>query len=236
MNHKALLGFALALMSLSACGDLGSESAELRGGRRRNNPCWTVRCAAGTHCESRGWTAACVADSEPASDAGTATSACAAILCGPNQTCVETAEGASCQCSSIAFCVEGYTWDSTRCECVRSEPTSSCATVLCAPNKTCVETAEGPTCQCSAIGLCIDGFTWDSTSCACVPTSVECTVDSDCRKESNYCGGCHCLALSTNESGPTCRDPVACFADPCSVTSGEAACVNGSCVLGDAVR
>lgn len=58
-----------------------------------------------------------------------------------------------------------------------------------------------------------------------------CTTDSDCRKEDNYCGGCHCLALGPGETAPTCDDPVQCFAQPCGVTAGEPACVDGRCVL-----
>lgn len=39
--------------------DSQTASAELR----KNDPCYVVRCAAGTHCVSKGQTAACVANS-----------------------------------------------------------------------------------------------------------------------------------------------------------------------------
>ncbi|MCZ7680626.1 MAG: hypothetical protein M5U28_18405 [Sandaracinaceae bacterium] len=86
----------------------------------------------------------------------------------------------------------------------------TCATVLCLVGTVCEETPSGP---------------------RCVPIPAECTSDGDCRLEDNYCGGCHCLALAEGESGPTCTDPVQCFAAPCAVTSGSAACVDGQCVL-----
>lgn len=63
------------------------------------------------------------------------------------------------------------------------------------------------------------------------PVAGGCTADTDCRKEDNYCGGCHCLALGPGETAPACDDPVQCFAQPCGVTAGEPACVDGRCVL-----
>lgn len=57
-----------------------------------------------------------------------------------------------------------------------------------------------------------------------------CESDGDCREEDNYCGGCHCLTLGPGETAPTCQDPVACFASPCSVTPGRPACVDHRCV------
>ncbi|MBC7173148.1 MAG: hypothetical protein H5U40_11995 [Polyangiaceae bacterium] len=62
------------------------------------------------------------------------------------------------------------------------------------------------------------------------PEPGACIADDDCREEDNYCGGCHCLALGPGETAPTCRDPVACFASPCSVTPGRLACVDRRCV------
>jgi hypothetical protein len=154
MNRKAWFGLALVL-GMVGCGDIAYDSAELRGGGR-NNPCATVRCAAGTHCEAHGRQAECVAD-DP--DGGVV---------------------------------------------------SSCAAVLCIVGTVCEETPSGP---------------------RCVPVPSECSSDSDCRREDNYCGGCQCLALATGESGPACSDPVQCFASPCAVTTDVAACVGGQCVL-----
>lgn len=57
-----------------------------------------------------------------------------------------------------------------------------------------------------------------------------CDSDGDCREEDDYCGGCHCLTLGPGETAPTCEDPVACFASPCSVTPGRPACLDHRCV------
>jgi hypothetical protein len=138
--------------------DVGSSSSALRGGVRRHDPCATVRCAAGTHCEAHGRNAECVPDPDAGTDA----------------------------------------------------PAITCASVLCIIGTVCEETPSGP---------------------RCVPSGTECTSDSECRAEDNYCGGCHCLALDDGETGPVCDDPVQCFAAPCQVTSGVAACVDGQCVM-----
>src|SRR5688572_3441595 len=103
--------------------------------------------------------------------------------------------------------VDDETTDSTQDE-LRNNP---CMTVRCAAGYTCKRRGQTAT---------------------CVPNKdTECTTNADCRRESNYCGGCNCLALATGESAPTCSNPVNCFADPCSVTSAQAACVGGQCVL-----
>jgi hypothetical protein len=119
---------------------------------RKNSPCMTVRCAAGTHCVARGNKATCEPDKAPA---------------------------------------------------------VTCASVLCAPGTVC---QDGP------------------SGAKCVAVAAECSTDADCRLESNYCGGCSCLALAKGETGPSCTNPVQCFADPCSVSTDVAACVNGQCV------
>jgi hypothetical protein len=73
-------------------------------------------------------------------------------------------------------------------------------------------------------GQCVGGF--DS----CQPGKTECSSDADCHLEDNYCGGCNCLALPKGESGPICKDPVQCFAQPCGFGQ-VAACVSGQCVV-----
>lgn len=101
------------------------------------------------------------------------------------------------------------------------------------PGGACIQVACEPTSTCNMLGLCVEGFVWDSVACKCVPdgsSDPECTTDADCRLEDNYCGGCDCLALSSNESGPTCTDPVQCFAQPCGFGQ-VAACVAGECVI-----
>lgn len=57
-----------------------------------------------------------------------------------------------------------------------------------------------------------------------------CTQDSDCRLFDDYCTGCDCRALSTNQKDPVCGGPgVRCFADPCM--NHTAACVAHKCTV-----
>jgi hypothetical protein len=61
--------------------------------------------------------------------------------------------------------------------------------------------------------------------------SSPCTVVSDCRKFSNYCGGCVCDALGTSQPDPICdAGMVTCVLDPCQ---GRAAVCDqtGHCAL-----
>ena len=83
------------------------------------------------------------------------------------------------------------------------------------------------TVRCSAGFMC--KAKGQRAECVRDPAQDECVTDADCRLEDNYCGGCSCLPLSTNEQGPTCTNPVNCFASPCAVSSKKAACVNGQC-------
>jgi hypothetical protein len=113
-----------------------------------------------------------------------------------------------------------------------------CMTVRCAAGYHCVakgnkascEPDDPPALDCSSV-LCITGTVCENhpSGPRCVPQPAECTTDADCRLEANYCGGCSCLALATGESGPSCSDPVQCFAEPCSVSGNVASCVNGQC-------
>lgn len=57
-----------------------------------------------------------------------------------------------------------------------------------------------------------------------------CSTDSDCRLFDDYCTGCDCRALSSNQKDPTCTGPgVKCFAEPCM--GHAAACVQGVCAV-----
>ncbi len=43
-----------------------------------------------------------------------------------------------------------------------------------------------------------------------------CSVASDCRTFSNYCGGCACDVLGTGDANPGCdAGTVSCVVDPC---------------------
>jgi hypothetical protein len=63
---------------------------------------------------------------------------------------------------------------------------------------------------------------------------VACTSNQDCRLEANYCGGCHCMALRTDESGLRCKDPVACLRNPCD--GSKAVCKLGKCEVESAAQ
>lgn len=55
-----------------------------------------------------------------------------------------------------------------------------------------------------------------------------CQSDADCRLFDDYCTGCDCRSLSTNQSNPVCSGPgVRCVVAPCG--GYVAACVNGAC-------
>lgn len=77
---------------------------------------------------------------------------------------------------------------------------------------------------------CMDGFSCAVRAGKAVCTPNECDVDSDCRLEADYCGGCHCAALGEGETLPACKgDEVACFVSPCLHKTPQ--CVAGQCVV-----
>ncbi len=77
-------------------------------------------------------------------------------------------------------------------------------------------------------GFCIQ------TECA-PPTTGGCTSDADCRLVADYCTGCDCRSLSTDEPEPTCDGPgVRCFADPCMNLTAACDVATGACVYRDA--
>lgn len=109
---------------------------------------------------------------------------------------------------------------------------ASCGT--CAPiGSFCTQIACEPTQKCDIVAKCAAGYEWSVKACNCIPIKGggkpgSCSVDSDCRLESDYCTGCDCRALSTNEKLPVCSGPgVRCFADPCLAQA--ATCVDGLC-------
>ncbi|SRR5258706_11640748 len=142
--------------------------------------------------------------------------------CHPGQICPKYACHIECPPKTTpcgtGVCTGGQVCCNDSCG-ICTDPGGFCTEQFCQPTG-CVQTA-----------LCIIGYTWDSKACQCVPAAGECTTDADCHLEDNYCGGCNCLALANGEAAPTCTNPVQCFAAPCAVTSGVAACVNGQCTL-----
>ena len=66
-------------------------------------------------------------------------------------------------------------------------------------------------------------------ACVADTAASECTKDSDCRVEADYCTGCNCVALAPTESVAACSGPgVRCFADPCMTKTAK--CSSGQCI------
>ncbi len=104
----------------------------------------------------------------------------------------------------------------------------------------CRPAVEGPACgptRCAAGMVCCNSSCGICTApnagctkqiCVTPAGGGACTGDADCRVEADYCTGCDCRALATNQSLPPCSGPgVSCFADPCM--GKRARCVNGQC-------
>jgi hypothetical protein len=107
------------------------------------DPCATVRCSAGHHCEPTSEnTATCVPDAPfcggiagfPCPGAGT-------CVDDPSDSCDPDNGGADCgglcQCNALGFCVDGFVWDGSPnvCDCVPS--VNPCAATLCMVGTTC---------------------------------------------------------------------------------------------------
>jgi hypothetical protein len=83
-------------------------------------------------------------------------------------------------------------------------------------------------CCSEACGICTQpGASCDRSACLQAP---ECSKDSDCKVEADYCVDCHCVALNSEEQLAECPGPgVQCFADPC--VGKSAVCKNERCVM-----
>jgi hypothetical protein len=96
----------------------------------------------------------------------------------------------------------------------------ACGTVRCAAGMVCCN---------DSCGICTPP-NGGCTKQLCVPPAGACARDADCRLEADYCTGCDCRALATNQKLPACPGPgVACLIDPCD--SKKAQCVNGACAV-----
>ncbi|HEX2568794.1 MAG TPA: hypothetical protein VH877_04480 [Polyangia bacterium] len=80
---------------------------------------------------------------------------------------------------------------------------------------------------------CPPGQICPAIACKIVCAPGHCATDSDCRLESNYCGGCNCEALTQDQRGTTCppNDIVNCFADPCLNKAAACDQATGRCVV-----
>lgn len=188
------------------------------------NPCASTTCATGTTCTVENGAALCL-------------SLCATVRCTATTTCTVHGNSASCDPNACPpnnrACLAGHHYDGTPGVC-------ACVADACPPNtRLCIRGTHYDNtpgvCACVADAcpvntrLCIRGTHYDGTPgvCACV-ADPQCTTDSDCHLEDNYCGGCACNALPTGQHAASCTNPVMCFREPCGGMT--AACVSGSCI------
>jgi hypothetical protein len=145
--------------------------------------------------------------------------------CTPS-TCVCNSEGywvctADCR-TDLPICSDGgvLTGDAQSMSLVDAGEGAACGAKICGVGTYCCNVSCG---LCAPLaGGCI---TLECES----PKTWACVKDTDCRLKSDYCDGCHCLALGPGGSAPSCKGtPVQCLLDPCSLKSPR--CLNGLCV------
>lgn len=120
------------------------------------DPCATVRCAAGTHCEVVDGGAICAPDEDP----------CALVDCSSERPVCVVVDGEAVCRAEAPFCggIAGI-------ECPGA---GSCADD---PNDGCDPARGGAdcggVCECNVLALCIEGFSFDASPavCACVPVA-----------------------------------------------------------------
>jgi hypothetical protein len=142
---------------------------------------------------------------------------CALLLCAPGTHCEVNRNRASCVADPTDPCAVVRCASGTHC--VADQGTASCVPDV-------VVTNPCDTVRCSSGYHCVA----DQGLASCVPDAPapECSTDAGCKLWDNYCGGCTCLALPLSGSGPTCTNPVNCFAQPCFQST--AVCQAGKCV------
>ena len=196
--------------------DEGVNEDEVRGCSTRRSPMCGVNgvtysnaCRAGSH--RIAYQGACVAE-------------CRGIVCGVGETCDP---GASCP---VMTGEERHACDPIPPHCVPVEAPNPCASTTCLTGSTCVVENGRAVCldQCASV-RCPGGTTCRviGNAVSCQP-NAQCTVDSDCHLEDNYCGGCACESLPSGAHSVTCTNPVMCFRQPCGGLT--AACDAGTCV------
>ena len=159
-----------------------SEGDELK----KKNPCATVKCASGTHCEAE-------------------QVQCIKAPCPPIAACVKDDPCATVKCASGTHC-ESH---DVQCKKAPSPPVAECV-----PNDPCmtVKCAAGTHCESHQVE-CITAPC--PPIAGCYPDAAQCKMDSDCKVVDNYCGGCSCDALPAIKLPTTCSNPVMCFVQPC---------------------
>jgi hypothetical protein len=172
----AQLFVALALLvpvSLSGCGaidDLIDQIDHHGGGGGPSDPCATVRCAAGTHCEAQKLectkgpcapVAACVPDVTPPTGltcGGIAGKACPGMgkcVDDPSDSCDPTKGGADCgglcTCVETVLCTKGSKFDASPsvCACVPEKPVCGPVCLIYCEFGNVLDSQGCPTCACN---------------------------------------------------------------------------------------
>lgn len=119
-------------------------------GAPEDDPCATVRCAAGTHCVANGEGATCAPDVFCGGIAAFTCPGAGECVDNPYDDCDPAAGGADCgglcQCSgALVLCAPGTVFDDSPdvCACIEQ---LTCASVLCIEGTHCVENHGEPTC------------------------------------------------------------------------------------------
>lgn len=205
--------------------DTGTNAESLRRsprgpGRRprppQADPCATVRCAAGTHCEVVDDAAVCAPD-EP-------TNPCAAVLCPVDTECEVIDGEASCTAveptPTAPFCggIAGFECPGAG-SCV-DDPADDCD-----PERGGADC--GGLCECNVLALCVEGFSFDASPevCACVPVEPEVDACALVR----CAAGTHCEVEEDGSAACVADDPCALVDCPpdrprCEVVDGEGVC------------
>ena len=156
---------------------------------------------------------------------------------------------------SLSACVPGESYENEDFSSSTTSISSNSCQLLCKncpPNQLCLQVCELVgvcTSSCTRLALCVEGYHWDNAICACLPDAGQPCGDRRCGAGEYCCnescgicaptgGFCIQIACETAPTTDTCKDPVACFADPCAVSTCDvqgATCASNYCGVCNAV-
>lgn len=195
-------------------------------------------CNSPPGCDSPGKVcpAVCYGTCEPK---GTGESACGPKVCPAGLLC--------CNASCGVCAPPGVACTQQACEPTTTPPPQKCETLTQGSATACADTGTwkqkaSDACTNAKLVLtdykvyedCGNGSSRYVSFVCCQPASPpppapgSCTTDADCRLVSDYCKGCDCRALASDEKPPTCDTAgVQCLVDPC--LNRAAVCQGGKC-------